>query len=159
QRARREDQTPRARHMHQPAPRRAARQRRPFLGREDRLGVDAGHRGHGASLPRNRVWNRLQTHCRSGAAPHLFRMLSVILQNVVWVIALGAVVFWPAGTFAYPGGWAFEAVMLVGGIWISLWLYQHDPALLKKRLASPLQKGQKPWDRLFLSGFMLLFVA
>ncbi len=86
-------------------------------------------------------------------------MLSVMIQNVIWIAALAVVLFWPAGTLAYPGGWAFVAIMLVGGIWISAWLYKRDPELLKKRLAPPIQRDQKPWDRAFLSGFMLLFIA
>lgn len=69
-------------------------------------------------------------------------MASVILQNIVWIAALGVVLFWPAGTLAYPGGWAFVAIMLIGGIWISLWLLKHDPALLKKRLGSAAERSE-----------------
>lgn len=86
-------------------------------------------------------------------------MLSVILQNLVWVILLGVVLFWPAGTLAYPGGWLFVAVMLVGGVWLSLWLYKRDPALLKKRLGGAVQEGQKPWDRVFLLSFIVVFMG
>ena len=83
----------------------------------------------------------------------------MILQNVVWVIILGGVLFLPAGTLAYPGGWMFVAVMLIGGVWLSLWLYKRDPALLKKRLGGAMQQGQKLWDRVFLSSFILVFLA
>lgn len=43
-------------------------------------------------------------------------MLSAILQNIIWVILLGLVLFVPAGTLAYSGGWLFVAVMLIGGV-------------------------------------------
>jgi protein-S-isoprenylcysteine O-methyltransferase Ste14 len=86
-------------------------------------------------------------------------MLSVIAQNVVWVVLLGLVLFLPAGTLAYSGGWLFVSVMLIGGIWLSLWLYKRDPALLKKRLGGAVQQGQKPWDRVFLFVFILVFLT
>jgi protein-S-isoprenylcysteine O-methyltransferase Ste14 len=86
-------------------------------------------------------------------------MLSAILQNIIWVILLGLVLFVPAGTLAYSGGWLFVAVMLIGGVWLSLWLYKRDPALLKKRLGGAVQEGQKPWDRVFLLGFIVIFLV
>ncbi len=86
-------------------------------------------------------------------------MLSVILQNLIWVVFFGVVLFLPAGTLAFPGGWAFIGAMLIGGIWISLWLYKRDPELLRKRLTSPLKQEQKPWDRVFLTSFIVIFIA
>ncbi|MES1197422.1 MAG: isoprenylcysteine carboxylmethyltransferase family protein [Pseudomonadota bacterium] len=86
-------------------------------------------------------------------------MLSVIFQNAVPVALLGAVIFGAAGTLAYPGGWAFVVLLFGGGVWLSLWLMKRDPELLKKRLGSPIQRGQKPWDRVFLLTFIAVFVA
>ncbi len=40
-----------------------------------------------------------------------------------------------------------------------LWLSKHSPSLLRERMASPLQRDQKPWDRVWLSLFMLGFCA
>lgn len=89
----------------------------------------------------------------------MWAMLSVILQNLIWVVFFGVVLFVPAGTLAYPGGWLFVAVMLIGGVWLSLWLYKRDPALLKKRLGGAMQEGQKLWDRVFLLSFIAVFLA
>src|SRR5262245_51120611 len=86
-------------------------------------------------------------------------MISVIAQNIIWVVLLGLVLFAPAGTLAYPGGWLFVGVMLIGGVWLSLWLYKRDPALLKKRLGGAMQQGQKLWDRVFLLSFIAVFLA
>jgi hypothetical protein len=36
-------------------------------------------------------------------------------------------VFWPAGTFDWPGAWIFIAEMGIVGVAISLWLLRHDP--------------------------------
>src|SRR6185312_8916937 len=103
-----------------------------------------------------RAWNR---SCDCDERRHIGAMLSVILQNLIWVVFFGVVLFLPAGTLAYPGGWAFIGAMLIGGVWLSLWLYKRDPELLRKRLTSPLKQEQKPWDRVFLTGFIVVFIA
>ena len=39
-----------------------------------------------------------------------------------------------------------------------LYLYFYDPAVLKERFGSPVQEGQKPWDKVLLSLFVLEFL-
>src|SRR6185436_905280 len=65
----------------------------------------------------------------------------------------------PAGTLAYPGAWVLLALMVGGGLVITGWLYRHDPGLLRERLASPVQRGQETWDRVFLIALMIGFTA
>jgi protein-S-isoprenylcysteine O-methyltransferase Ste14 len=84
-------------------------------------------------------------------------MASVVLQIVVWTVLIGALILWPAGTLVYPGAWVFLALFAVGGIAISSWLYKYSPRLLRERMSSPVQRGQKPWDRVFLMLFILGF--
>jgi protein-S-isoprenylcysteine O-methyltransferase Ste14 len=82
-----------------------------------------------------------------------------VVQSVVWLGAMGVVLFLGAGTLAWPGAWAFLIEMLllslVGG-WL---LYHHDPGLLAERLRPPVQKDQPPADKLLMSIFMLLMFA
>jgi protein-S-isoprenylcysteine O-methyltransferase Ste14 len=40
---------------------------------------------------------------------------------------------------------------------VSLWLAKADPGLLAERMASPVQKNQKPWDRLFLALIAVIY--
>jgi hypothetical protein len=40
---------------------------------------------------------------------------------------------------------------------ISLWLAVVDPALLAEPMKSPLQRDQKPWDRLFRGGVAVVY--
>jgi protein-S-isoprenylcysteine O-methyltransferase Ste14 len=86
-------------------------------------------------------------------------MLRLSLQILAWTAVLGVVLFWPAGTFHYPGGWVYLGVFAVVGSAISFWLYKHNPRLLRERMSSPVQREQKPWDRVFLSLFLLGFFA
>jgi protein-S-isoprenylcysteine O-methyltransferase Ste14 len=84
-------------------------------------------------------------------------MLILTLHIIAWTVVMAVVLLWPAGTLAYPGGWAFIALFAVAGFAISFWLYRHNPRLLRERMASPIQREQKPWDRVFLSAFILGF--
>src|SRR3569833_2275011 len=49
----------------------------------------------------------------------------------------------------------FAAVCLA----LSLWLAAFDPGLLAARMKSPVQKGQKPWDRGFLMLLMVVYLS
>jgi protein-S-isoprenylcysteine O-methyltransferase Ste14 len=86
-------------------------------------------------------------------------MVKVILQIVVWTAIMAAMILWPAGTLAYPGGWAFLGLFAVGGLAITLWLAKCNPRLLRERMSSPVQRDQKPWDRIWLTLFIVLFCA
>jgi protein-S-isoprenylcysteine O-methyltransferase Ste14 len=82
-------------------------------------------------------------------------MLILTLQIIVWTAVMAVALLWPAGTVAYPGAWAFVLLFAVAAFAISFWLYRHNPRLLRERMASPIQRDQKSWDRVFLSAFIL----
>lgn len=54
--------------------------------------------------------------------------------GVKGLIVLGLLVFVPAGTLAYPEGWAFVLVFTAATTLIGLYLALRDPALLERRL-------------------------
>ena len=39
----------------------------------------------------------------------------LLLQNLIWVVAIGALLFVPAGTLHWPAAWAFLATIAVLG--------------------------------------------
>jgi protein-S-isoprenylcysteine O-methyltransferase Ste14 len=86
-------------------------------------------------------------------------MLILTFQIIAWTAVMAVVLLWPAGTLAYPGAWAFIVLFAVAGFAITFWLYRHNPRLLRERMASPIQREQKPWDRAFLSTFIVGFFA
>lgn len=86
-------------------------------------------------------------------------MTRYMLQMQFWTVFMGALMFGPAGTLAYPGAWALLVLFAVGGIAMVLWLSKRSPSLLRERMASPLQREQKPWDRVWLMLFILGFCA
>lgn len=86
-------------------------------------------------------------------------MLRILFQLVMWTALLGVLILWPAGTLAYPGAWVLLALFGLGGVAMVLWLNRHSPRLLRERMASPLQRDQKPWDRIWITAFIAGFLA
>ncbi len=82
-----------------------------------------------------------------------------LLQLLVWTVFMALLILWPAGTLAYPAAWVLLALFGFGGLAMILWLAKQSPSLLRERMASPLQREQKPWDRVWLGIFVVGFCA
>jgi protein-S-isoprenylcysteine O-methyltransferase Ste14 len=65
--------------------------------------------------------------------------------------------FVPAGTINWTGAWIFLIETFVVSVVFGLWLARHDPALLKERLRSPMQKGQSIQDKIVTGVLVLLY--
>ncbi len=83
----------------------------------------------------------------------------LIVQTLGWIAIMGAVLFGSAGTVRWPAAWVFLSEMAVLGIGVGLWLAQRDPVLLAQRLASPIQRDQKSWDKVFMATLLVAFCA
>ncbi|MEF0942382.1 methyltransferase family protein [Rhizobium sp. BR 362] len=86
-------------------------------------------------------------------------MAAYLIQLLAWSVFMAVLILWPAGTLAFPGGWALIIIFTLGGLAMTLWLSKHSPRLLRERMALPLQRDQKPWDRVWLTIFILVFFA
>jgi protein-S-isoprenylcysteine O-methyltransferase Ste14 len=87
-----------------------------------------------------------------------------MIWRLTWELALFFVVllvllFWPAGTFDWWGGWAYVVQMMVGGTAICVWLYFYNPALLKERLSRGFEKKQLFWDKVLMAVVQVGFFA
>lgn len=88
------------------------------------------------------------------------RLIALLLAEMAVLMAvLAAVLFGAAGTVGWPSGWVYLAVFAALGLGISLWLADVDPDLLRERLSSPYQQGQKAWDKVFLSLVMVAYLG
>jgi protein-S-isoprenylcysteine O-methyltransferase Ste14 len=83
-------------------------------------------------------------------------LVLLITRTTVWLGLMGLVMFLAADDWAWPQGWAFVAIFVIGSIGFSLWLMRRDPALLASRLTLN-QKGTAGWDRVFLIVFILIW--
>ena len=63
-----------------------------------------------------------------------------------------------AGDWRWTEGWVFSIIFYMMCSANLLYLYFKDPALLKERFGSPVQKEQKPWDKVILLLFFLEFI-
>ena len=83
----------------------------------------------------------------------------MVVQTLLSLAATGAILFLAAGGWRWPQGWVFLVEFGISSGAVSIWLLRHDPALLASRLSAPLQRDQKPWDRIFMIGVFVAFVA
>jgi protein-S-isoprenylcysteine O-methyltransferase Ste14 len=86
-------------------------------------------------------------------------VLLLLAEMAALMVVLAAVLFGAAGTADWPSGWVYLAVFTAVGLGVSLWLADLDPDLLRERLASPYQKGQKTWDKVFMSCVMVVYLG
>lgn len=84
-------------------------------------------------------------------------MTTYLFQLLLWTVFMAALILWPAGTLDYPAAWVLIALFTFGGVAMVFWLSKRNPSLLRERMASPVQREQKPWDRIWLTLFMLGF--
>lgn len=79
----------------------------------------------------------------------------LLLQNTIFVIAMGALLFASAGTLHWPSAWVFLVTSVLLGPLCGWWLYRIDPGLLAERLRPVIQREQPGADK----GFIIVFIA
>jgi protein-S-isoprenylcysteine O-methyltransferase Ste14 len=80
-------------------------------------------------------------------------------QSLVGLAIMLVLLFVPAGTLAWPAGWIFLIEFSVASVLITRWLLRHNPALLEERMKPPIQREQKPWDKVLMVVFLFLWCA
>jgi protein-S-isoprenylcysteine O-methyltransferase Ste14 len=79
----------------------------------------------------------------------------LLLQNSIFVVALGALLFASAGTLDWPAAWVLLVVSAIIGPACGLWLAKTDPALLAERLRPTFQADQPAADKKFMLTFVV----
>jgi protein-S-isoprenylcysteine O-methyltransferase Ste14 len=77
----------------------------------------------------------------------------LLLQNLIWIVVMGALLFVPAGTLHWPAAWLFLGTIGILGIAGGFWLARHDPALLNERMRPMMQDDQPAADKKFMLVF------
>ena len=72
-------------------------------------------------------------------------------------LVLGALLFWPAGTWRWAPGWAFLGVVTLGFVASALVLARVNPVIFRAR--SRFQPGTEPWDLALLAVMLPAMVA
>jgi protein-S-isoprenylcysteine O-methyltransferase Ste14 len=82
-----------------------------------------------------------------------------LIQMVSWLGVIAILLFVPAGTINWTGAWIFLIEIFVVSVVLGLRVARHDPALLKERLRSPIQKGQPTQDKIVTGLIVLLYLG
>ncbi len=83
--------------------------------------------------------------------------LSALTKFLCGLVLVGALLFWPAGSFSYTGGWIFIALLFIPMIFLGAVLLIKSPELLEKRLSTK-EKENTQKGVVALSG-LLFFVG
>lgn len=86
-------------------------------------------------------------------------LLNAAVKYFAGIILVGLMLFWPAGTLAYGGGWLFMALLFIPMFVLGVVLFFKAPELLEKRLNTKekltVQKGVVAVSALlFIFGFV-----
>src|SRR6478609_7991271 len=80
-------------------------------------------------------------------------------QSVIWIVAMGALLFVPAGTWRWPAVWIFLVAMTLTGLFAGLWLAKTDPALFAERMRLTARDEQPAADKLFVPALSIAFLG
>ena len=86
--------------------------------------------------------------------------IQAIIKFIFGVLIIGALVFIPAGSFEYIGGWLFMGILFIPMFIAGIVLMFKDPELLKRRLNSKEKESEQKLvilvsGLMFLSGFII----
>jgi len=85
--------------------------------------------------------------------------LSKVIGSLFYLLILPAMLFLFAGDWRWIEGWVYSVIFLLMSYGTLVYLYFHDPALLKERFGSPIQQTQKRWDKVLLLLFFVEFLV
>jgi protein-S-isoprenylcysteine O-methyltransferase Ste14 len=83
----------------------------------------------------------------------------LIRSSVLGTLALGAMVFLPAGTLNYWQGWAYCGTSILASAFYTLYLARYDPALLQRRQQAGPSHEKEPAQKVIILFIAAAFVA
>ena len=85
--------------------------------------------------------------------------MQIIRSSVLGTLALGAMVFIPAGTLDYWQGWAYLGTAVFASALYTIYLVKHDPALLQRRQQVGPSHEKEPAQKIIVLFIFAAFVA
>lgn len=104
---------------------------------------------------------RKHTYQTNGIGSKSMKLLiNAIVKYLLGLLLCGLLLFLPAGTFAFGGGWLFMSLLFIPMLILGIFLFVRMPSLLEKRLSAKekenTQKGVVGISALlFVSGFVV----
>ena len=82
-----------------------------------------------------------------------------IIFAIVYILIVPILILLLSGDWRWIEGWIFGIwLIIISGVTV-IYLARQDPELLRERFKQPGADNQKVWDKYFLYGFQLLFLA
>jgi protein-S-isoprenylcysteine O-methyltransferase Ste14 len=85
--------------------------------------------------------------------------MQMIRSSVLGTLALGALVFIPAGTLNYWQGWAYFGTAISASALYTIYLVKHDPALLQRRQQVGPSHEKEPAQKIIVLFIFAAFVT
>jgi len=82
-----------------------------------------------------------------------------LIGSLFYLLIFPVMLFSLGGDLRWTEGWVYSIIFYVMCSAQLLYLHFKDPALLKERFGSPVQKEQKPWDKVLLILFFIEFLV
>ena len=84
---------------------------------------------------------------------------SKLIGAFFYLLIFPAILLFLGGDWRWTEGWIYSILFYIMCSANLLYLHFKDPALLKERFGSPVQKEQKPWDKVLLILFFIEFLV
>jgi protein-S-isoprenylcysteine O-methyltransferase Ste14 len=84
---------------------------------------------------------------------------SKLISAFFYLLIFPAILLFLGGDWRWTEAWVYSILFYVMCSANLLYLHFKDPALLKERFGSPVQKEQKPWDKVLLMLFFIEFLV
>jgi protein-S-isoprenylcysteine O-methyltransferase Ste14 len=85
-------------------------------------------------------------------------IVKIVARFIIGLIVIGAILFGTAGTFDWPEAWVYIIIQFGWSIGLSIWLWRHDPELLKDRMKFT-KKSAKGWDKVLTFASTPFYIA
>src|SRR5258708_4289175 len=108
---------------------------------------------HGGTQPSQVCRKMARSWCCPQSERDRRMIAKLLLQNLIWIVAMGVLLFVPAGTLHWPVAWVFLGTIAILGISCGLWLARTDPALLAERMHPMMQRDQPAADKKIMLAF------
>lgn len=85
-------------------------------------------------------------------------IVKIVARFILGLIVIGAILFGTAGTFNWPEAWIYIVIQFGWAAALTVYLWSHDPDLLKDRLKFA-KKSAKGWDKILTFASMPFYMV
>lgn len=81
-----------------------------------------------------------------------------LVFSIAFELAFPTLLMWVSNNWLWAEGWFFSIWFVLMCLPLTIWLFIKNPSLFLERV-KPAKGNQKPWDRIFVSLLMVLYIS